>query len=122
MLSKVFTRMFSTSTAPYVWVNKHTKVICQGITGNQVTFKPRREASRPSKLSTTKHKWLEESILKRPEPSTSDLMSLRPASRLNKPPTAMLLSSMCLLPEQLQPSSKLSRLSSISVWSSLMVR
>lgn len=34
MLSKVFTRMFSTT--PNVWVNKHTRVICQGITGNQV--------------------------------------------------------------------------------------
>jgi hypothetical protein len=34
MLSKVFKSMFS--TVPNVWVNKYTKVICQGITGNQV--------------------------------------------------------------------------------------
>jgi succinyl-CoA synthetase alpha subunit len=44
MFSKIITRMFATattnaaSTKPYVWVNKHTKVICQGITGNQGTF------------------------------------------------------------------------------------
>jgi len=39
MYSKGLQRLFSTaSTKPYVWVNKHTKVICQGITGNQGTF------------------------------------------------------------------------------------
>lgn len=37
MLSKVFRNFFS-STAPYVWVNKHTKVICQGMTGSQGTY------------------------------------------------------------------------------------
>ncbi len=36
MLSKVFKKFFSTT--PYVWVNKHTKVICQGMTGNQVYY------------------------------------------------------------------------------------
>lgn len=36
MLSKVFKSFFS--TAPNVWVNKYTKVICQGMTGNQGTF------------------------------------------------------------------------------------
>lgn len=36
MLSKVIKSFFS--TAPNVWVNKHTKVICQGMTGNQGTF------------------------------------------------------------------------------------
>lgn len=36
MLTKTIQRMFS--TAPNVWVNKHTKVICQGMTGNQGTF------------------------------------------------------------------------------------
>ena len=36
MLTKTIQRMFS--TAPHVWVNKHTKVICQGMTGNQGTF------------------------------------------------------------------------------------
>ena len=36
MLTKTIQRMFS--TAPNVWINKHTKVICQGMTGNQGTF------------------------------------------------------------------------------------
>ena len=37
MLSKNLAKFFSTtaaSTKPYVWINKDTKVICQGITGN----------------------------------------------------------------------------------------
>lgn len=34
MFGRVLKSWFS--TAPNVWVNKHTKVICQGITGNQV--------------------------------------------------------------------------------------
>jgi len=39
MISKGLQKFFSTtSTKPYVWVNKHTKVICQGITGAQGTF------------------------------------------------------------------------------------
>lgn len=36
MLAKVLKSFFS--TAPNVWVNKYTKVICQGMTGNQGTF------------------------------------------------------------------------------------
>lgn len=36
MLSKVLKGFFSTT--PNVWVNKYTKVICQGMTGNQGTF------------------------------------------------------------------------------------
>jgi succinyl-CoA synthetase alpha subunit len=36
MLSKAFKRLFS--TAPNVWINKHTKVICQGMTGSQGTY------------------------------------------------------------------------------------
>ena len=36
MLSKVCKNLFS--TAPNVWVNKHTKVICQGMTGSQGTY------------------------------------------------------------------------------------
>jgi len=35
-LAKGLTRTFSTQ--PYVFINKHTKVICQGITGQQGTF------------------------------------------------------------------------------------
>ena len=65
MLSKVFTRMFSTSTAPNVWVNKYTKVICQGITGNQVSLFIFREPSKHSKLLNMEHRWLVELILKR---------------------------------------------------------
>jgi succinyl-CoA synthetase alpha subunit len=38
MLSKTLSRMFSTSAAPNVWVNKQTKVICQGMTGSQGTY------------------------------------------------------------------------------------
>lgn len=38
MLSKTLSRMFSTAPAPNVWVNKHTKVICQGMTGSQGTY------------------------------------------------------------------------------------
>ena len=36
MLSKVIKSCFS--TVPNVWINKYTKVICQGMTGNQGTF------------------------------------------------------------------------------------
>lgn len=40
MLAKVsrFGFAYTASTKPHVWVNKHTKVICQGITGNQGSF------------------------------------------------------------------------------------
>jgi succinyl-CoA synthetase alpha subunit len=39
MLSKQFAKFFfGSSTKPYVWINKHTKVITQGITGNQGKF------------------------------------------------------------------------------------
>ena len=38
MLGKMMQKAFSTTTQPYVWVNKYTKVICQGMTGNQGTF------------------------------------------------------------------------------------
>lgn len=36
MLTRTIQSMFSTTAK--VWVNKNTKVICQGITGNQGTF------------------------------------------------------------------------------------
>lgn len=38
MLAKSLYRSFSASTKPYVFINKHTKVICQGLTGQQGTF------------------------------------------------------------------------------------
>lgn len=36
MITKTIQRLFSSTTN--VWVNKNTKVICQGMTGNQGTF------------------------------------------------------------------------------------
>ena len=38
MLSKFLPRSFFASTAPRVWINRHTKVICQGMTGKEGTF------------------------------------------------------------------------------------
>jgi succinyl-CoA synthetase alpha subunit len=38
IFSNVLNRSYSTSTKPYVLINKDTKVICQGITGKQGTF------------------------------------------------------------------------------------
>lgn len=63
MITKLIKSCFS--TAPNVWVNKHTKVICQGITGNQVHYSLFRELSKLNKLWTTAHKWLVESILRK---------------------------------------------------------
>ncbi len=68
MITKLIKSCFS--TAPNVWVNKHTKVICQGITGNQVTPNKLRELSKLNKPSTTAHKWSEESTQKKQEPLT----------------------------------------------------
>ena len=34
MLTKTLFKAFSTK--PHVWINSHTKVICQGITGKEV--------------------------------------------------------------------------------------
>jgi hypothetical protein len=37
MLRRLFSRrLFSAAEKPYVFVNKHTKVICQGMTGKEV--------------------------------------------------------------------------------------
>ena len=55
MLSKVCKSMFS--TVPNVWVNKYTKVICQGITGNQVLLLLLRELSKLNKPLITEHRW-----------------------------------------------------------------
>ena len=63
MITKLLKSCFS--TVPNVWVNKHTKVICQGITGNQVGLLSLRELSKLSQPSTMEHKWLEESTLKK---------------------------------------------------------
>lgn len=83
MITKLLKSCFS--TAPNVWVNKHTKVICQGITGNQVPLLILRELSRLNKLLTTEHRWLEESILKKQAPliwvSPSSKTVFRPKSQ-----------------------------------------
>lgn len=36
-LHKVSKKFYSEGQEPYVFVNKHTKVICQGMTGNHVS-------------------------------------------------------------------------------------
>jgi len=102
MLSKVFTRMFSTT--PNVWVNKHTKVICQGITGNQVIFILYRELSRHNKLSITEHRWSVESIPKRLDQHTWDYQSLKIVYKLKKPLDATLQSFTSHLQERLMRS------------------
>ena len=75
MISKAIKQMFS--TVPNVWVNKYTKVICQGITGNQVRVILVREPSRLSKLWITELRWSEESTPRKQEP----LISVCPFSR-----------------------------------------
>ena len=88
MLSKFLKSCFS--TAPNVWVNKYTKVICQGITGNQVPFSSSRAPSRPSKLLTTALKWSAESTLRKPDLLTSACLSSRIARKPRRPPAATL--------------------------------
>lgn len=95
MLSKVFTRMFSTT--PNVWVNKHTKVICQGITGNQVNRIPLRELSKRSRPSNTGPRWSVGSIPKKQGPPISDFPSSRIVYRPKRRPVVMPLSFMFLL-------------------------
>lgn len=36
-LHKVSKKFYSEGQEPYVFINKHTKVICQGMTGNHVS-------------------------------------------------------------------------------------
>ena len=56
MLAKQFSKFFST-TKPHVWVNKHTKVICQGITGKEVRYNNKREHFKLSKLWLMEPRW-----------------------------------------------------------------
>ena len=116
MLSKVCKSLFS--TAPNVWVNKHTKVICQGMTGSQVHLPSSRAPTRHNKPSTTKHKWSEESTPKRQDPPISASPSSKTAGRPRRPLAAKLQSSMSLLPELPAPSWRLWKPSSISALSS----
>lgn len=88
MISKAIKQMFS--TVPNVWVNKHTKVICQGITGNQVRVDLAREPSKLSKLWITEQRWSEVSTPRRLEPLTSVSPSSRTASRPKRELDAML--------------------------------
>ena len=99
MLSKVCKNFFSTGAN--VWVNKHTKVICQGITGNQVSQISSRDPFRHSKLLIIIPKWLEVSIPRKQEPLTSAFPSLRIAIKPRNRLDVMLPSSTFLLPEQL---------------------
>jgi succinyl-CoA synthetase alpha subunit len=48
MLSKVLKSFFSTT--PNVWINKYTKVICQGMTGNQGTFQTQQALDYKTKM------------------------------------------------------------------------
>ena len=98
MLSKVFKNLFS--TAPQVWVNKDTKVICQGITGNQVLFHPLRVPSKLNKHSPIILKWLEESTQKKQEPLISVSLSSKTAQKPKRTQVVMHLSSMFHLQEQ----------------------
>lgn len=104
MFGRVLKSCFS--TAPNVWVNKHTKVICQGITGNQVPPLTLRAPSKPSRHSTTTQKWSEESTPKRQVLLTSVFPSLRTVDRLKQPLVVRLRSSTSLPQELLTPSSR----------------
>ena len=108
MLSKVFSRMFS--TAPNVWVNKHTKVICQGITGNQVLIASCRELSKLSRPSIMEHKWSAEWTQKKLDLFILDFQFSRIACRPKRQLDATLQSFMFLLQEQLMRSLRLSKL------------
>jgi hypothetical protein len=37
-INKLYTKCFTTGNKPHVFINKDTKVICQGMTGKQGTF------------------------------------------------------------------------------------
>ena len=119
MISKAIKQMFS--TVPNVWVNKYTKVICQGITGNQVLVVLVREPSRLSKLWITELRWSEESTPRRQEPLISVCPFSRTVLRPKRELDAMLQWSTCLLLALPTPLSKPSKPSSTSSWSSLTV-
>jgi len=115
MLSKVFKSMFS--TAPRVWVNKHTKVICQGITGNQVNLYSFRALSKLNKLSTMALKWSVVSTQKRLDLLISVSLFSRTAETQRRALELMPASSTCLLLSQLALFSRLFKPS----WTSLLL-
>ena len=88
MISKTIKQMFS--TVPNVWVNKYTKVICQGITGNQVRVILVREPSKLSKHWITELRWSEVSTPRRLEPLISVYPSSKTVSKPKREPDAML--------------------------------
>ena len=104
MLSKVCKNLFSTGAN--VWVNKHTKVICQGITGNQVSSLLSRDPSKLNRPSTITPRWLEVSIPKKQAPLTWDFLSLKTVMKLKSRQDVMLPSFTFLPPEQPVPSLK----------------
>lgn len=129
ILSRVFNRFFGAAkphiqiepTGAKVWVNKNTRVICQGITGSQVLSTLPRELTKLNRHWPITHKWLEESTLRKPELNILVYLSSRTVLKPSRPPSAMLQSSMFLPLEPLRPSSKPSRLSSNLWLSSLTV-
>ena len=88
MLSKVCKNLFSTGAN--VWVNKHTKVICQGITGNQVSSLSFRDLSKLNRHLTIIPRWLEVSIPKKQAPPTWDSLSLKIVMKLKNRQDVML--------------------------------
>ena len=119
MLSKVCKNLFSTGAN--VWVNKHTKVICQGMTGNQVPPHLPRAPSKHSRHLTITPKWSVASTPKKQDKPTSDYPSLKTAPKPKKLPAATLPSSTFLPQAQPMPSSKHYKQNLTFASSSLMV-
>jgi hypothetical protein len=76
MLNVMSRGVYTKETQPYVFINEHTKVLVQGMTGKHVSYTLNlyifnREPSTPNNLLSTVPKLLVESIRERPIPSIS---------------------------------------------------
>ena len=110
MLSKAFARpqiksllstmqrgVYTKETQPYVFINEHTKVLVQGMTGKHVSSIPRfkfdllffRELSTLNNPSITEPTLSEESIKERQEPSISAFPFTETSPRPRTPPEPM---------------------------------